>query len=461
MKQYTFTKTLCEKYYADVIVCGGGTSGAFAAMAAADEGKSVIIVEQFGGLGGTATQGLVNAVMSSYIDGEPKCSYLANELNAMLMERGGLDTEFERIFDPTLLKICLEEMCTKRGIKMLFHTSIFDVVKDGERIEAILVTTKSGTFAIGGKVFIDATGDGDVSVLAGAKYTKGNPETGKTQPISLRYLVDGIDMKALCECFHELGRKTGILDSYIAEPDYVYCANSNRGVSAFTHVFEEAIANGDLIPEDSWYWQGFIIPGRKNAMAFNNPEFFEDVDGTDTEHLTRTQVEGKAAIYRQLRFYKKYFRGFENAYIAEIASQVGIRESRHIETEYVLTARDLLTRRKFEDSFCQSNYPVDVHGFMLYYDEDVKTPDDGKPYFEIPCRSMIVKGFDNLIVSGRCLGSEFIAQAAIRVQQSMRAAGEAAGIMAAMAIDNNCAVKETDVYSVRGKMIARGADFID
>lgn len=101
----------------------------------------------------------------------------------------------------------------------------------------------------------------------------------------------------------------------------------------------------------------FNIPGRNDCIAFNNPEFFDDTDGTDPDTLTKTQIAGKKAIYRQLAFYKKYMKGFENAYIADIAAMVGIRESRNITTEYVLSAEDLLTRRKFDDAFCQSNLP--------------------------------------------------------------------------------------------------------
>ncbi len=460
MKYSQIVKTVSIRYHADVVVCGGGTAGAFAALAAADAGKSVILIEQFGGLGGTATQGLVTPVMSSYIEGEPKCSYLANELNALLKERNALDDLTGRIFDPMMLKICLEQMCLRRKIKILFYSFITDVLMEENLLKAVVVANKSGMMAVGGSVFIDATGDGDVSVLCGAEYTKGDPQTGKNQPISLRYIIDNVDCAALSAFFASEIECTGIDNgTCLSAPDELYAAVSRAGSQTLHSLFEKAIAAGDLIPEDSWYWQMFKITGRPGSIGFNNPEFFEDVDGTDVEHLTRAQLEGKQAVFRQLRFYQKYMKGFENAYIAEIAPMVGVRESRNICTEYVVTAHDLLSRRKFPDAFCQSNYPIDVHGKTLYFAEQESSDAGESPFFEIPCRSLMVKNVQNLLVAGRCLGAEFLAQAAIRTQHTMRSSGEAAGILAALAAEQHAPVKELDGQLVRRIMKERGAEY--
>ena len=461
MHSYQITKTIREAYHADIVVCGGGTAGTFAAMSAADAGKSVMIIESFGGLGGTSTQGLVTPVMSSYIKNEPKCSYLANELNALLKERGALDDRTGRIFDPMMLKICLEQMCLKRDIPILFYSFITDVIVQNNTLKAVIVSNKSGTMAVGGKIFIDATGDGDVSVLCGAQYHKGDPETGKNQPISLRYIVDHVDCGALSRFFADEIRRTGIHDgTCLSDPEELYASVNRSGGQTLSSLFDRAVSAGDLIDEDSWYWQMFKITGRPGSIAFNNPEFFENVDGTNIEHLTQAQLIGKQAIYRQLHFYKKYMRGFENAYIAEIAPMVGVRESRNIQTEYVVTAEDLLARRKFPDAFCQSNYPVDIHGKTLHFDESFSPAEDGKPYFEIPCRSLIVKGVGNLLVAGRCLGAEFLAQAAIRTQHTMRSSGEAAGLLASAALEKRCPVKEIDGRIIRKEMEIRGAEFV-
>lgn len=444
---------------ADIVVCGGGTAGAFAAKAAADMGQDVIIVEQFGSLGGSATNGLVLPLMHTHIGGNPQCSYISKIVHEKMLALGAASPD-GRNFDSLVLKSVLESICDDAGVKILLHTFIAETVVNNGKLEAIVVANKNGLGLIKGKIFIDGTGDGDVCVRAGAGYTKGNPETGKNQPISLRYIVANVNFEEFGAFINELIEKTGKNSgaSYDGERIYVDCCNGDR--YTFSDLFDEAIKNGDLVEEDKAYWQGFIVTGRPNTLAFNNPEFFDETDGTNPDHLTKAQIVGKQRILRQLQFYKKYFRGFENAYIAEIASMVGIRESRNIETEYVLTAEELLRRNKFEDMFCQSNYPVDVHGKVLRCEEHIIPVDDGKPWYEIPYRSLVVKGFDNLFIVGRCLGAEFIAQSSIRIQPSMRASGEAAGIAAAISLERGILPRDVNGKEVREIMISKGADFI-
>lgn len=444
---------------ADVVVCGGGTAGAFAAKAAADMGKDVLIVEQFGALGGTATNGLVLPIMHTHIPENPQCSYISNIIRDRMVEIGAASANGAN-FDPLLMKTVLETVCDEAGVRMLFYTFIAETIVNDNKLEAIVVANKNGLGLIKGKIFIDGTGDGDVCVRAGAGYTKGNPETGKNQPISLRYIVANVDIRAFGEFINETIEKTGknYAASYDGSSVYVACCAGDQWT--FSDIFDEAIKNGDLIDDDKNYWQGFMVAGRENTIAFNNPEFFDEVDGTNPDHLTKTQIRGKQRILRQLQFYKKYMKGFEKAYIAEIATMVGIRESRNIETEYVLSAADLLRRVKFDDMFCQSNYPVDIHGKQLKCESNLAPVDDGKPWYEIPYRSLVVKGIDNLYITGRCLGAEFLAQSSLRVQHSVRASGEAAGIGAALALDNGILPKQVDGKEVREIMISKGAHFV-
>ncbi len=445
----------------DIVVCGGGTAGAFAAIAAAEQGKKVLIVEQFGSIGGSATNALVTPIMGTHIDGNPQCSYISNKVREKIYAYGG-SNESGAKFDPLMLKIVLEELCVEAGVKFLYHTFIADVVKEGSRIKGIVVTNKKGLQLVEADMFIDCTGDGDVSVLAGADYTKGNPDTGKCQPISLRYIVGGIDLAEVGRFFKSEAERTGINVAICTDPNSpngIYGAVTGTGQWTLGDLFDKAIANGDLDKDDRFYWQAFSIPGRNDSLAFNNPEFFDDVDGTNPDDLTKTQIEGRRRIYRQLKFYKKYMKGFDNAYIAEIAPMVGIRETRNITTEYVLSAEDLICRHKFEDAICQSNYPVDIHGRALDFASYGKPIDDGKPYYEIPYRSLVVKDIDNLFVAGRCLGAEFLAQSSLRVQHSCRASGEAAGIGAAFAIDKKVLPRAVDGKEVRAEMEKRGAVF--
>ncbi len=444
---------------ADVVVCGGGTAGAFAAIAAAEQGKKVLVIEQFGSLGGTATNGLVTPVMHTHIAYNPQCSYIQKKLVEKQLKYIGCNESGDK-FDPLVLRIALEELCIEAGVKLLYHTYIAGVETENGSVTAVKIVNKAGEQLVKGKVFIDATGDGDVSVMAGAEYTKGNPETGICQPMSLRYILGGIDIPKAGEFLLAEKERTG-LGGVAFDPNNPYTSLYAGGVARTPWVlsdwFDAGIASGGLEPMDKAYWQVFTIPGRKDGLAFNCPEFFENIDATNPEDLTISQIKGKKAIFRQLMYYKKNFPGFENAYVAEIASMVGVRESREIITEYVMVARDLFAQRKFDDMFCQSNYPIDVHGKAHNCSFDGIEKDEARPWYDIPYRSIVVKGIDNLLVAGRCLGAEFIVQSSLRVQHSVRSAGEAAGIAASLAIDAGVPAREVDGKKVREIMESLGA----
>ncbi len=448
---------------ADVVVCGGGTAGAFAAVAAAEQGKKVLVIEQFGSLGGTATNGLVTPVMHTHMRTDPQCSYIQKKLVKKQLNYAGCNDK-GNMFDPLVLRLALEELCVEAGVNLLYHTYIAGVEKEGDTVTAVRIVNKAGEQLVKGKVFIDATGDGDVSVMAGAAYTKGNPETGICQPMSLRYILGGIDIPKAGEFMRAEALRTG-LGGASCDPENPYTTFYGGGVAskpwALTEWFDAGIESGELEPMDKAYWQVFTIPGRKDGLAFNCPEFFENIDATNPDDLTISQLKGKKAIFRQLMYYRKHFPGFENAYVAEIAAMVGIRESREIQTEYVMTAVDLYAQKKFDDMFCQSNYPIDVHGKAHNCSFDGIEKDEARPWYDIPYRSIVVKGVDNLLVAGRCLGAEFIVQSSLRVQQSVRSSGEAAGIAAAMAIDAGVPTREIDGKKVRETMINLGADYQD
>ncbi|MFA6729595.1 MAG: FAD-dependent oxidoreductase [Eubacteriales bacterium] len=459
MKTYVIPQAeVPVSFNCDVVVCGGGTAGVHAAVAAAKEGKSVILIEQFGSVGGSAGNALVTPLMHSHIEGDPNCSYITNLLHEEMISLGDLD-ESKRAFDPMILRIASEKLCVEAGVKILYYNFISDVITENGKVKGVVTVSKSGKRVVAGKAFIDCTGDGDVSVLAGAEYQKGNPETGKCQPISLRYIVSGVDIDALGKFILSEVARTGVSGSSSYNNGIVYAACTSTGNWTFTNLFDRAIAAGDLIPEDKAYWQMFMLRNRPGSLAFNNPEFFEDTDGTNADHLTRAQIEGKTAIIRQLKFYKKYMKGFESAHVTEIAPMVGVRETRHIKTEYVLTGEDLISRKKFPDAFCQSNYPVDIHGKVLNCKPNAAPVNDGKPWYEVPFRSLIVAGFDNLFVAGRCLGAEFLAQASLRIQPSVRSSGEAAGIGSAIMIDKGIKAKEVNGKEVREIMEKKGGVF--
>ena len=439
-----------KTYQADVVVCGAGTAGAVAAIAAADAGASVILIEQFGAAGGTSTLGLVTPLMHTGIEGNPQGSYVAKEIIARMAEVGAVCERGSSFFDPMMLTVILDEMFLERKIQVLYHTTVVGAEKGEGHLEKIIVYNKSGFAEVkANHKFVDATADCDVVAHAGLPFLQGDEETHRNQPCSLRYVLENVDVDAFWQYLEEKrNRPNGEILPRPKNFDDGLGLTSEK--HALFNVFVEAVEKGDLTRDDHAYWQFFTVPGRPDCLAFNCPEFFDVPDVTDAEQLSRVQMEGKLRVMRFLRFYKKYFKGFENATVSTIAPMVGIRESRRAVTEHVLTAGEAIRWQKFDDAVVRSNYPVDVHGYMLR-NEYIEGEKDSLPYYEIPFRALVVKGMDNLLVAGRCIGTEFVAQASVRIIPTCRALGEAAGIAAAL--------NTLDGKVVRAEMAKKGAEY--
>lgn len=433
---------------AEVVVCGGGTAGAFAAIAAAEQGASVLLVEQTGCVGGTAVNGLVTPLMSLRLPEDVTCSYLSERLGN------------RRAADPAVLGHTLERMCLDAGVKLLYHATLCHAVTEDGRVTEAVVACKQGLARIRGRVFIDATGDGDLCAFAGAEFHRGSPDTGANQPMSLRYLVGGVNLETLGSFFQSMGQTVGPAHTAKAGEQYhdIYAAVMDSGRWALKELFQKGIESGELLPEDMAYWQLFGVPGRRDTISLNNPEFFDLKDSLDPFQLSAVQIRGRAAIFRQLEFYRRHFPGCENAYVAQIAPMVGVRESRRIRTEYNLSWEDLATRRKFPDRIAQSGYPVDIHGLPL--DQQAQARSCDEPWFEVPYRCLIPRGFRNLLVAGRCIGADFTAQSALRIQFTCRSMGEAAGIAAAICCREDASPAGLDGSRIAGIMKKMGAKFL-
>ena len=172
MQQYQNWDEMPVYLSAEVVVCGGGTAGAFAAIAAAKEGADVLLVESLGGLGGSAVGGLVLPMMPLHIKGEPKASFVHHELEKRMQEYGA-STDDGACFDPLILGAVLEQMCVDSGVKLLFHSNVCGAKTEDGQIKYIFVACKDGVRKIEGKIFIDCTGDATLGVLAGAQYEAG------------------------------------------------------------------------------------------------------------------------------------------------------------------------------------------------------------------------------------------------------------------------------------------------
>ncbi len=426
----------------DVIVVGGGTAGAFAGISAARQGLKAIIIEELGGLGGSATASLVTPVMSSCIPNNTAHCSIARELNIKLIDINASDDK--HYFDPTMLQIVLEELALESGCELLYHSTLIDVKRSGSDIEYVVIHNKDGLKAYKASYYIDATGDAILADLCGTSYTVGNKD-GVNQPVSLRFEMANIDFEKFQKFMTDLGYKGR----------EKYFAHNTPGMR---EVIDKAYEDNILTKQDSIYFQAFGMPGKHSSMNFNCPELTTKSNIVDAKFLTQKQIEGRRAILRISKFLSLRIPGFENAYITHIAQMVGIRESRRINAEYMLTATDILSYKKFDDAVVDSNYPVDIHGLDDYtagVSYDKKVPQNER-FWQIPFRVMLPIETDNLLVAGRSSGFDFIAQSAARVQHSVRAMGEAAGIGVSIAKKENKKIKDIDFSKINEAMRTNG-----
>jgi hypothetical protein len=403
----------------DVIVVGGGTAGSIAAISAAKEGVRTLIIEQFGSLGGSQTNGLVTPVMPPGVYGNPKYCSISETIFEKMKEYGfAFDNEEEpwrrEWFDPLMMKFVLEEICIEAGCNILYYTVLVDVVKYEENIKYVIVKNKDGMLAYSAKCFIDCTGDADLAFISGVPIESGNHK-GLNQSVSLRFQMTNIDLQRFGEYLESIGQKED------TRYPYFHTAAVGGGKWLLHNLFLEKYNEGILGKTEITYFQVFSIPGKPCDLAFNCPELGQDKNVIDAWYMSRKQIEGKKSILKLVKFLKEFVPGFEEAYLCDVASMLGVRESRRIISEYFLKTEDLLNYTKFPDGIAKSNYPVDIHGDegaegLVYKD----VPDDEK-YYEIPLRSLIPLEIENLIVAGRCMGADFIAQSSARVQHTCRA----------------------------------------
>ncbi len=436
----------------DVVVAGGGTAGAVAAIAAARNGVKTLVVEQFGFLGGSGSAALVIPMMPNHVEGKPLVRGISQEIQSRLLELGCAATDKngnEGWFNPEALKFVLEEMVLEAGGEILYFTLVEDVIMEGEELRGIVVANKSGRQAVFSKIVIDSTGDGDVAALAGVPFESGRKEDGVSQPMSLRFMVGNVDLSKLADFLLENDNR-----SYV-DPPLIEFAIVPGGGWPLEKFFREGVEEGFLNDSDIVYFQAFSVPGMPGVVAFNCPRIIGNYKGFDADHLTEAVIQGRRRISRLFSFLRKKIPGFEESYLAMTAPMVGVRESRRIVGEYVLSAQDYFNARKFEDAVSRNRYPIDIHL------PTSRLPGERKlgpgEYHEIPYRSLIPVKVENLIVACRALSASFEAHGAVRIQPNMRAIGQAAGVAAALCVKKGVRPRQLDGKELRESLVQQGA----
>ena len=416
----------------EVVVLGGGPAGIAAAVAAARAGRATALVERYGFLGGAGTAaGLSNFCgLHAKVHGEHRqvVHGIADELLARLRSMSGLAVPHmlfqgriqAQAYDISAYKIAADALLVEAKAVLFFHA-----LAVGATPEALLLETKSGRAALRGQVFIDCSGDGDLAAWRGAPFEVGDGRGGMLYP-STMYRIAGVDAAA-----------------------------AGRAWERIPELMAEAERQGRRFPRKKPIVRPQPHPGewRANLTQIRNPDG-SAVSGIDAAQLSYGELEGRRQCWDTFQFIRSVTPGFDQAYIVEIAPQIGIRETRRVRGEYLLTEDDILDCADFADAVGVNGWPVEAH---VAGNVDFRFQRGARGYNQLPYRMLLPQGVDNLLVAGRCASMTHDAQSAARVSGPCFAMGQAAGLAAHLALRAGTAPHRIAVSSLQEALRREGA----
>lgn len=417
----------------DLIVVGGGLTGSAAAIAASRNGLKVLLVEKSGALGGAACNCLVNPFMRYWTNvderGEKKCLDLSrgifSEIHNRLASSNMTIMGTELYFHEEYLKFTLDNMMEEAGVQVLFHCVLCGVEMQDKKIKSITLATKSGNLEFEADYYIDATGDADLSVMAGFPYRLGRQEDNLCQPMTLCFRVGNIN-----------------------EEDFF---KSNKDMQL---LYKELQSQGIIKnPREDVLWFRTLIDG---VIHFNTTRIVK-LNPVDPFDVSKAEALAREQMFEIVDFLQKNVKGCENCQLLFSASEIGVRESRMICGEYVLSKEDIISCTKFDDAIAACNYEIDIHnpeggGTSHYFFPEGE-------YYTIPYRALQPKDTVNLLTAGRCISSTHEAQASYRIMPTCCCLGEAAGVAVSVAKKSDVTVRDADVDVIR-KILADNGAFV-
>lgn len=425
--------TLNKAY--DVVVIGGGPGGIPAAIAAARRGAKVLLVEKNGYLGGNLAIGLP---LLGYLDnnGIQVTGGFAQELVDTLIERNACYGHSRcpmhnsmTIYNHDVFKIVAFEKCMEAGVEILLNTEIIDAEAENGLIKRLVLFGKGYRIEVEAEVFVDATGDGDVGYLAGARYEKGQKGTGVMQPPTQMFTLGNVNLKKFHKYLAEnpdqmvLSGSMEVPKEY--NPEHIMSTPSHAFVG-LRKLFSELKAKGDLpVDRDTFIYINSVIPGEVNV----NTTRHLNVDGSNVFDLTRAIIEGHFQIPKLTETLKKHVPGFEDCYITRIYPTLGVRETRRFAGIKQLTEDKIVVGDIPEDTIALGSYIIDIHdgsggGTIIKRLEKA---------YGIPYGCLVSKDIDNLMFSGRCISMDAVVLSSARIMPTCMAIGEAAGVGASIA----------------------------
>ncbi|MGH3311722.1 MAG: FAD-dependent oxidoreductase [Streptomyces sp.] len=450
MTSWTYSRELPVSEPVDVLVAGAGPAGIAAAVAAARRGARTTLVERFGFLGGNLTAGLVGPCMTSYsLDGSrqlirgvfeefvQRMEALGGAIHPSKTQAGDPYAGFityghDKVtpFEPETAKSVAMEMCLDAGVTLLLHTFIADVISEDGRVNGVVCASKSGLHVQPAQIFVDCTADGDVAARGGADTVFGREGDGLVQPMTVFFRISDVDDERV--------------EQYVrSHPD---------DIRPFASIVEKARAQGRFPAPRRGV--GMYKTLRSGVWRINTTRVLGR-DGTNAQDLTSAEIEGRRQVDELMRFFRENLPGFERCELLDTASTVGVRETRRVVGDYVLSLEDLQEGRHFDDVIALCAYPVDIHdpaGAGGGVDDSFGTAN----YYEIPYRCLLPSEVENLLVAGRCVSATHEALAAIRVMPPSFAMGEAAGTAAALACADNLTLRQLPVPDLQHALVDQG-----
>ena len=437
METLNYSRKLDVKYECEVCVVGAGPAGIAAALASARNGMNTMLFDSHTMPGGMGTAGLLPVFMP-FTDGE---NFLAGgigkEIHDRGIEAGAIGCGGGVSINPEPLKRLYETMLLESGVAVSYQTVLIDAIMSDPEINAAVFAAKSGIFAVKAKIYVDCTGDGDLSFMAGAPYEIGD-DNGKMMPATLCSTWGGVDWSR----YREGG---------------AHSHNDEKMLS----LLKTANESGDLNDED-YHHTGMALRS-KHAVGGNITHCF-GVNPTDEISLTGALINGRRLLEKYEKFYRKYVPGFEGAELLASASLPGVRESRRIIGGYVLCADDYRRRASFDDEIGRYNFSIDIHpsepgeAALAEHKRHYIGEHYGKgESYGIPYRTLCPLKVDNLLVAGRCVSADRFVMASLRVMPGCFITGMASGTAAALAVKDQQGPRNIDIVKLQKNLKNNGA----